>query len=206
MAGGDGELAVRAVEVEDPSAQVREGAVDVVAMTLHGSQHAAMADDEDQCRPDGRRAPSARPVEGAGQHLVVVLEAVRPAMVGQVAGPPRLDLVAVRPGPLSCVSLPEAGIGTEGRPDCGGDDLRRAQRPRQIARPDRIHAGKPATADSGLPAAELAERRVGVALPPADGVPRRLAMADDEHTGGGHPRPTVATVRSVRPATTVVAA
>ena len=174
-------------------------------MTLHGSQHAAMADDEDRAARMGV-VHRCQPVEGAGEHLAVVLEAGRPAVLGQVAGPPRLDLVARAPGPLSCVSLPEAGIDTEGQTCFGGDDLRRAQRPLQIARPDRIDRWQTRYRGSGLPAAELAERRVGVALPPADGVPRRLAMADHEHTGGGHPRPTVATVRSVRPATTVVAA
>ena len=64
--GGDGQVAGRAglaVELEDPAADVGEGAVDVVAVALQRPQHAAVGDDEHGLRRDAWRAPRRRPLD-----------------------------------------------------------------------------------------------------------------------------------------------
>ena len=105
----------------------------------------------------------------------------------EVAGPVALDLGAGEARPLAGVALAQARL-EHHRPHAErlGDDQRglagplrgrtpRWRRPRRGCGP----------ACSGLVAAEVGERRVGLALPAAVGVPLRLPVADEQHAGHG---------------------
>jgi hypothetical protein len=55
----------------------------------------------------------------------------------------------------------------------------------EIGRDDRIHRAEVAGGVHGLVPPQVGERRVGLALPAAVGVPLGLPMADEQHSGHG---------------------
>jgi len=104
---------------------------------------------------------------------------------GAHARPTRVDLGRRASLPLAAVALPEAGIGDHRHVDVTADDLRGARRPpevRCIDRPGPKAIVREATGPSrGLGLARRRERRVEPSLPAPVDVPRRFAVAEDQH-------------------------
>src|SRR5690606_25739018 len=96
------------------------------------------------------------------------------------------------PLPLAGVALLEAGVDLD-RPDPDGlgDDLGRHPGALQVAGDDGVDGAQVLGRVGGLVAAQVGQRRVGLALPAADRVPLRLPVAGDEaapHGGDGTAR------------------
>ena len=123
--------------------------------------------------------------DGAGGDVLRRLEAGRPAVGGEVAGPVVLDLPGGEALPLAGVVLAQLRIELD-RPDAElvGDDLGGAPRPLEVARHDEVEDAEPARRLGCLALTQLRQRRVGLALPAAGRVPRRLPMADQQDASG----------------------
>src|SRR5690606_4827395 len=99
---------------------------------------------------------------------------------------PLLDLGAGQPRELARVPLPQVGVDDHRpHPQLLGDDRRGVAGSLQVGRPDGVDGAERPGRLPRLAATELAERRVGLALPPPDGVPLGLAVADEQEAGGG---------------------
>src|SRR5262249_61966752 len=104
------------------------------------------------------------------------------------AGRGALDLDTGETRPLAAVGLAAPGVdGDRTERPGGGDHLGRLPGADEVARDDGVDGW---THLGGGPRLGLAERRqgwVGVALPPAVGVPGRLTVADEQQSGrAGH--------------------
>ncbi len=121
---------------------------------------------------------------GALEQVLVRFVALGPPALGEVAGPPGLDLVPgeARPGPR--VALAELWLEHDrAHPELFADDAGGVQCPLQIGRHDDVDRADAPGGGEGLAAAEVGEGRIGLSLPPAEGVPLGLAVADEEDLG-----------------------
>ena len=124
--------------------------------------------------------------EGASQQHVVGLEAGRALKGVEVAGPVPLDLRPGETGPLPGVTLTEAGFDDDGPdPECLTDDGGGVGGPLEVRRDHHIHRADSLGGLPGLLATQIRQGGIGLPLPPADGVPLRLAVAGKQHAG--HP-------------------
>ena len=160
--------------------------IDDAEVTTHHAQHAGMGDDENlaarelPCEVGERRR---HPFHDGS----VGLEPRRPAVGLQIPRPVALDLVMGEPLPLAHVGLAESTVGREqSEPQGAGDDRCGDAGPVQVAAGDRIERAETVGCPPGLFVAKVGEVDVGLSLPPSEGVPLALAMAQHEETGGGH--------------------
>jgi hypothetical protein len=140
-------------------------------------------------RGDRRR----RPLE----EVLVGLPARGPSARREVAREPPLDLVAGQPGELTGVALAQIRVDHH-RTDADpvGDDHRRLGGASQVGRPDAVDGADGPGRLERLAPPEVGERWIGLALPPALGVPLGLAVADEQEAGrrgrvGAHGEGTV---------------
>ena len=129
------------------------------------------------------------PVEGGKDPLLerlVGLEARRSAAVLEVAGPGVGDLVLGQALPLARVTLAEAGVDQHGADaDQLGDDLGGGPGPLEVAGHHGVDGADVLGGVGRLVEADLRQRWVGLALPAPEGVPLRLAVADDQDAEHG---------------------
>ena len=90
----------------------------------------------------------------------------------------------VEPRPLAGVALAEQRLGDD-RTDAErlADDERRLGRPLEVGGDDRVDGADPLGGVDGLLATEVRQRRVGLTLPAAEGVPLGLSVAGQQHAG-----------------------
>lgn len=118
--------------------------------------------------------------------IVIWLEPVGSSTFGEVTGPACLDFVARETFPRADVDLAEALVDLD-RSDAEkfGDDLGGQPCALKVARPHGIEGAQQLRCCNRLELTGAVERRVGLTLPAADGVPFALAVPHDEQTGVG---------------------
>ncbi len=186
------------VVVEPPALEVGDALAGRAEVGLQAVDEPAVGDDQagPAAGQAGRQAVEAgpRPDHQGGVGLPpgrgdqpVALGARHPGrVVGQQPGVALVDLGPTQPGEGPGVALAEVRVDGDG--PGAGQQLGRAPGPLQVRRHDPVRQRGGGRGGGGLLPAPVGEGRVGLALPAAVGVPRRLAVADHEdarRTGHG---------------------
>lgn len=193
----------RLVVFEPRAAEIREAMFGSGEQSTQQSQHAAVRHHEDASTAVERDDVGERG-HGPGLRRLGGLESRWSSIGFEPSGPLGLNFLTGEPLPFTGVVLPPARVDTTMfAAHHFGDEISRHRRPFQVTRDHEIERwafrSEKGTGLACLQPTESGERRIGLPLPPAEGVPFTLSMTDHEdpsdavrnigRVGTGHGRP-----------------